>query len=73
MEQPHAIRPLSPADSHSHRTSMLLFVLAALLGWCLARFFWSRRAFYSLSWRMPGPFALPLVGNAAMFVDSTSE
>lgn len=24
---------------------------------------WSRRKIYKLSWQLPGPFALPLIGN----------
>lgn len=52
---------------------MLLVVLVCVAAWCQLRFLWSRRKFYQLSWRMPGPIAYPLIGNAAMFLNPLGE
>ncbi|XP_026678322.1 probable cytochrome P450 313a1 [Diaphorina citri] len=48
--------------------------LARLLGnplfWCLSlvaislHYIWRNRSFYIISWKLPGPFSLPLIGNA---------
>lgn len=44
--------------------SLKMLVLAAILVILVTFFIWSRRDLYKLSWDLPGPFALPLIGNA---------
>lgn len=39
-----------------------LAVLVLLAWFC--KWLWSRRNFYVLAWKMPGPIGLPIVGSA---------
>lgn len=49
---------------------LLLFTAAVLL---IAHHYWSNRALYKLSRQMPGPLALPLIGNAYSTLGVSNE
>lgn len=38
----------------------------------IAVYLWRRRGLYAASWRLSGPFAWPLIGNALFFADIPS-
>lgn len=41
-----------------------MFVFVATLIVLVTYLLWMRRDLYKLSWQLPGPFALPILGNA---------
>lgn len=47
---------------------LLVNVLLVLLAALFCRFIWSRRKLYVLSWKLPGPLAIPILGNALCFL-----
>lgn len=46
---------------------LLLIALSLLF---LLLFLWHRKTLYRLSWILPGPFALPLIGNGLSMLDA---
>lgn len=51
---------------------MLLIIVTFLLILLLLKYHWDRRSFYKASWIMNGPLALPFIGNALLFLNSSS-
>lgn len=45
-------------------TPILIFVSVTLF----SLFLWSNRRLYELSWKLPGPVALPIIGNGIQFM-----
>lgn len=43
--------------------STVMLVLFAIIVALAAFLLWERRHLYKLSWQLPGPFALPIIGN----------
>lgn len=48
---------------------LIVAVVTIFLGWYI-QFLWKRRKWYRHASKMPGPFALPLIGSALYFVGS---
>lgn len=53
------------------RTMLFIFVVT-LLFVIVLKYNWNRRKLYQTSWSMTGPPALPIVGNALMFLNTSS-
>lgn len=51
---------------------MLLIIVTFLLVLLLLKYHWDRRKLYKASWIMSGPPALPFIGNALLFLNSSS-
>lgn len=51
---------------------MIIILVVALIAVIIFKYHWDRRKCYQTSWRMTGPPALPIVGNAIMFLDNSS-
>lgn len=48
----------------------ILYTTAICVGLiALFKWLWTRRKFYYLSWQLPGPVALPLIGNFLEAID----
>lgn len=47
-----------------------LFLLICVVAFIIM-YHWDRRKLYYLSWKMPGPPALPIIGNALYFINSS--
>lgn len=52
---------------------MLLLTLVALVAVLAAYILWERRRYYRLSWQLPGPYALPIIGNGLSFLNIESK
>lgn len=47
---------------------LILPVLIVILTCCLLLIVWKRRRLYLLSWQLPGPLALPIIGCGLNFI-----
>lgn len=47
---------------------VLITLFALVIIMVLVPWLWSRRHMYLLSWKLNGPFALPILGNALSYI-----
>ncbi|KAF5292055.1 hypothetical protein FQR65_LT11321 [Abscondita terminalis] len=52
--------------------ALWLLVLSSFIVWYL-RYHWKRRSLYLAAWKRPGPFSLPFLGHALLFIGSPSD
>lgn len=50
-----------------------MVILFTILFGLLAYILWERRHLYKLSWQLPGPIGLPILGNAFTIASPKSE
>ncbi|KAF5292054.1 hypothetical protein FQR65_LT11320 [Abscondita terminalis] len=54
------------------KNPLWLLLLSAFIAWSL-RYHWKRRNLYLAAWKRPGPFSLPFLGHAYLFLGSSKR